>query len=123
MEDCGNLNLWSKIFKNSKIKKFKLKKKIINKALSSVSLNILYFTNKLVNLFGNDLRNYSFYYKEFMRTYIEKLVIKFGMYKKIRVDNEVKKIIEKNNKFFYKNLVSGKYYKKKSKILFKPLVS
>ena len=82
MEDCGNLNLWSKIFKNSKIKKFKLKKKIINKALSSVSLNILYFTNKLVNLFGNDLRNYSFYYKEFMRTYIEKLVIKFGMYKK-----------------------------------------
>ena len=123
MEDCRNLNLWSKIFKNSKIKKFKLKKKIINKGLSSVSLNILYFTNKLVNLFGNDLRNYSFYYKEFMRTYIEKLVIKFGMYKKIRVDNEVKKIIEKNNKFFYKNLVSGKYYKKKSKILFKPLVS
>jgi hypothetical protein len=51
------------------------------------------------------------------------LVIKFGMYKKIRVDNEVKKIIKKNDKFFYKNLVSGKYYKKKSKILFKPLVN
>ena len=122
-EDCKNLDLWSKIFKNSKIKKIKVKDVLINKSLSWVSLNILYFTNKLINLFGNDLRNYSFNYKEFMRTYIENLVIKFGMYKKISIDYEVKKIINKNNKFFYRNLVSGKYKKKKSKVLFKPLLN
>ena len=42
-----------------------------------------------------DLRKYSFNYKEFLRKYIEKWVIKFNLYKTINIDEKVVKTINR----------------------------
>ena len=112
-EDTKNLKLWSKIFKNKKIEKIKLKNKVINRSLSKITLNLLFYTNSFLNFFGINLRQYSFNYKEFLRKSLEKWVIKFNLYKKINIDEKIVEIINRKNKKFYKKLKSGKFYKKK----------
>jgi len=112
-EDTKNLKLWSKIFKNKKIEKIKLKNKVINRSLSKITLNLLFYTNSFLNVFGINLRQYSFNYKEFLRKYLEKWVVKFNLYKKINIDEKIVKNINRKNKKFYNKIISGKFYKKK----------
>lgn len=46
--------------------------KVINKSLSKISLNLVIYTNSFANIFGINLRKYSYNYKEFLRKYVEK---------------------------------------------------
>lgn len=119
-EDAKNLQLWSKIFKNNNIKKIKIKNKVINKSLSKFTLYLAFYTNNFLKIFGMDLRKYSFNYKEFLRKYIEKWVIKFNLYKTINIDEKVVKTINRKNKKFYNKITSGKFYKKRTKIIHEP---
>ena len=119
-EDAKNLKLWSKIFKNNNIKKIKIKNKVINKSLSKFTLYLAFYTNNFLKIFWMDLRKYSFNYKEFLRKYIEKWVIKFNLYKTINIDEKVVKTINRKNKKFYNKITSGKFYKKRTKIIHEP---
>ncbi|MDB9711012.1 hypothetical protein OAA61_03305 [Candidatus Pelagibacter ubique] len=109
MEDTKNLKLWSKIFNNNKILNIKYEDEYINKSLSSISLMAIFFYNQVLDFFKI---KQEYNHKRIVRNTLEKLVIKFGLYRNITISKNILNAVEKSNSKFYLHLKSGRYTKK-----------